>query len=69
MHLVPLPKILHNHCFQFLGGGGGGVNKVRYGLCESSENTLTLPNLYCKDDLSQDLGKSIAQECKKSTSG
>ena len=50
-------------------GGGVGVNKVHYGLCESSENTLTLPNLYCKDDLSQDLGKSIAQECKKSTSG
>ena len=38
------------------------------GLCESSEYTLTLPNLYCKDDLSQDLGKSIDQECKKSTS-
>ena len=47
MHLAP--KILHNHCFQFLLsitvipreiehngyaklGGGGGVNKVHYGL-------------------------------------
>ena len=49
--------------------GGGGVTKVHSGLCESSEYTLTLPNLYCKDDLSQDLDQSIAQECKKSTSG
>ena len=47
------PKILHNDCFQFLLGitvvpgeiedngyanlGGGGVNKVHYGLCENSE--------------------------------
>ena len=31
------PQILHNHCFQFFFEGGGGVNKVRYGLCENGE--------------------------------
>ena len=55
MHLAP--KVLHNHCFQFLlsitfipteiehngyakfflGGGGGAVNKVHYGLLENGE--------------------------------
>ena len=51
MHLVYLPKILHNDCFQFLLGitvvprgiqDNGyakfwGVNKVHYGLCENVE--------------------------------
>ena len=51
MHLVYLPKILHNHCFHFLLGvtvvprgiqDNGyakfwGVNKVHYGLCENVE--------------------------------
>ena len=56
------PKILYNHCFQFLLGitvipreiqdngytkfeGGGGVNKVHYGLCENGEYAL-LCNLF-----------------------
>ena len=51
MHLVYPPKILQNHCFQFLLGitvvpkeiqDNGyakfwGVNKVHYGLCENGE--------------------------------
>ena len=50
-HNVPhlLPKILHNHCFQFFLGitvipredngytNFWGVNKVHYGLCENGE--------------------------------
>ena len=51
MHLAYPPKILHNHCFQFLLGiivvpreikdndyaKLLGVNKVHYGLCENGE--------------------------------
>ena len=53
MHLVQPPKILHNHCFQFLLGitavqtklktmvtqiwWGGGGDEVHFGLSENSE--------------------------------
>jgi len=55
IHVVYPPKVLHKHCFQFLLGFTivprelenntsakfWGVNKVYYGLCESSEFTIS----------------------------
>ena len=68
MNLVFPPKILHNHCFQFLLSitmitvapreieddgyaklvGGGGLNKVHYGLCEKGEWEFAHFNKVCE---------------------
>ena len=37
-HITVVPReIEDNDCAKFRGGGGGGVNKVHYGLCENGE--------------------------------
>ena len=69
------PKILHNHCFQFLLGitvvakeieDNGyakfwGLNKVHYGLCENGE--ISLFRLLCSKNIPRKLrGGQLGQE-------